>query len=163
MLLRPVQMTVAPAAPRPAAIPRPAPRVAPATTATRPRSDPAVIVRVSRVGAGARGLCANRWRTRGQRAGCTGILARVTPMQRYIAEEIATDHVDGLMSRREALRRMALLGVSTAAATALIAACGDNKKTTSNAPVTSSGAATSPSVPPGSAKALPTKPITWAG
>jgi carboxymethylenebutenolidase len=29
--------------------------------------------------------------------------------------------------------------------------------------VTSSGAATSPSVPPGSAKALPTQPITWAG
>jgi len=86
----------------------------------------------------------------------------VTPLQRYIAEEIATDHVDGLLSRREAMRRMALLGVSTAAATALITACGENK-TTSNAPVTSSGPATSPSVPPGSAKALPTKPITWAG
>jgi carboxymethylenebutenolidase len=87
----------------------------------------------------------------------------VTPLQRYIAEEIATDHVDGLLSRREALRRLALLGVSTAAATALIAACGENKKTSSNAPVTSSGAATSPSVPPGSAKALPTQPITWVG
>ena len=87
----------------------------------------------------------------------------MTPLQRYIAEEIATDHVDGLLTRREAMRRLALLGVSTAAATALIAACGENKKTTSNAPVTSSGPATSPSVPPGSAKALPTKPITWAG
>jgi carboxymethylenebutenolidase len=86
----------------------------------------------------------------------------VTPLQRYIAEEIATDHVDGLLSRREALRRLALLGVSTAAASALIVACGDNKKT-ANAPVTSSGPATSPSVPPGSAKALPTKPITWPG
>ena len=29
-----------------------------------------------------------------------GILADVTPLQRYIAEEIATDHVDGLLSRR---------------------------------------------------------------
>jgi carboxymethylenebutenolidase len=87
----------------------------------------------------------------------------VTPLQRYIAEEIATDHVDGLLSRREALRRLALLGVSTAAATALIAACGENKKTTSNAPVTSSGPATSVTAPPGSAKALPTTPITWAG
>lgn len=86
----------------------------------------------------------------------------MTPLQRYIAEEIATDHVDGLMSRREALRRLALLGVSTAAATALIAACGENKKS-SNAPVTSSGPATSVTAPPGSAKALPTKPITWAG
>ncbi len=53
----------------------------------------------------------------------------MTPLQRYIAEEIATDHVDGLMSRREALRRLALLGVGTAAATSLIAACGENKKT----------------------------------
>jgi carboxymethylenebutenolidase len=86
----------------------------------------------------------------------------VTPLQRYIAEEIATDHVDGLLSRREALRRMALLGIGTAAATALIAACG-NDTTSSNAPVTSSGPATAASVPPGSAKALPTTPITWAG
>ena len=86
----------------------------------------------------------------------------MTPLQRYIAEEIATDHVDGLLSRREALRRLALLGVSTAAATALIAACGEDKKS-SNAPVTSSGPATSVTAPPGSAKALQTEPITWAG
>jgi carboxymethylenebutenolidase len=87
----------------------------------------------------------------------------VTPLQRYIAEEIATDHVDGLLTRREALRRLALLGVSTAAATALIAACGENNKTTVTAPVTSSGPATSSVTPPGSANALPTNPITWAG
>jgi carboxymethylenebutenolidase len=87
----------------------------------------------------------------------------VTPLQRYIAEEIATDHVDGLLSRREALRRLALLGVSTAAATALIAACGENKKTTTEAPVTSSGPATSSAAPPGTEKALATTPIAWAG
>ena len=51
----------------------------------------------------------------------------MTPLQRYIAEEIATDHVDGLLSRREALRRLALLGIGTAAATALIAACSEDK------------------------------------
>jgi carboxymethylenebutenolidase len=87
----------------------------------------------------------------------------VTPLQRYIAEEIATDHVDGLLSRREALRRLALLGVSTAAATALIAACSEDKKPTSNAPVKSSGPVTSSAAPPGTEKALPTAPITWAG
>ena len=43
----------------------------------------------------------------------------VTPLQRYIAEEIAADHVEGLLTRREAVRRLALLGVGTAAATAL--------------------------------------------
>src|ERR1700753_590508 len=46
----------------------------------------------------------------------------MTSLQRYIAEEIATDHVDGLLTRREALRRLALLRVGTAAAAALIAA-----------------------------------------
>src|SRR5262252_5357964 len=39
VVLRPVQYTVAPASPSIRAIPRPAPRVAPATTATRPSSD----------------------------------------------------------------------------------------------------------------------------
>ena len=92
----------------------------------------------------------------------------MTPLQRYIAEEIATDHVDGLMSRREALRRLALLGVGTAAATALIAACGENQQ--QNA--ATSSAASSPAGPPPSTKAasppgmdaaLPTTPVTWAG
>lgn len=100
------------------------------------------------------------------------IIEKVTPLQRYIAEEIATDHVDGLLSRREALRRLALLGVSAASASALIAACADNARTSpasssssADAPG-SSGAAASPSPrpdPPGQAGALPTTPVTWAG
>ncbi|ANI40189.1 dienelactone hydrolase family protein [Mycolicibacterium vaccae] len=87
----------------------------------------------------------------------------MTPLQRYIAEEIATDHVDGLMSRREALRRLALLGVGTAAATALIAACGQSKQEspTSEAPADDDASATAP--PPGMDRALPTVPVTWAG
>lgn len=96
----------------------------------------------------------------------------MTPLQRYIAEEIATDHVDGLLSRREAMRRLALLGVSATAATALIAACGNQKKsaeTSTSAPATStsgpaattSAAASAP--PPGMANAVATEPITWAG
>jgi carboxymethylenebutenolidase len=87
----------------------------------------------------------------------------VTPLQRYIAEEIATDHVDGLLSRREALRRLALLGVGTAAATALIAACSANKQTATEAPATSTEPATASAPPPGSEKTLPTAPITWPG
>ena len=87
----------------------------------------------------------------------------VTPLQRYIAEEIATDHVDGLLSRREALRRLALLGVGTAAATALIAACGENKQPTSDAPVTSNEPATVSAPPPGSENTVASTPITWAG
>lgn len=90
----------------------------------------------------------------------------MTPLQRYIAEEIATDHVDGLMSRREAMRRLALIGVGAAAATTLIAACsteGGNAKPTVNAPVTSNGGATAQILPPGIENALETAPITWAG
>jgi carboxymethylenebutenolidase len=89
-------------------------------------------------------------------------------MQRYIAEEIATDHVDGLLSRREALRRLALVGVGAAAASSLIAACGGSDKPTADAPATSTGAVTSKpetpkALPPGIENAIETTPITWAG
>jgi len=92
------------------------------------------------------------------------ILASVTPLQRYIAEEIAADHVDGLLTRREALRRLALLGVGTAGATALIAACSERQEqagptATSATATTSSGS----ELPPGMAGALPAEPITWPG
>lgn len=86
-------------------------------------------------------------------------------MQRYIAEEIATDHVDGLLSRREALRRLGLLGLGTAAATALIAACGQNQQDAPT-PAASSPAPsteTDTAEPPGMAAALPTSAVTWAG
>lgn len=42
----------------------------------------------------------------------------------YLAEEIAIDHADGLVSRRDALRTLMLMGFSAAAAAALLAACG---------------------------------------
>jgi carboxymethylenebutenolidase len=45
----------------------------------------------------------------------------VTEIQRYLAEEVAEDHADGLVSRREALRRLGLLGLSGAAAASLLA------------------------------------------
>lgn len=87
----------------------------------------------------------------------------MTPLQRYIAEEIATDHVDGLLSRREALRRLSLLGIGTAGATALLAACSESKQEEAEVPVTSSDAATVSAPPPGSQKAVGTESVTWAG
>lgn len=86
----------------------------------------------------------------------------MTPLQRYIAEEIATDHVDGLLSRREALRRLSLLGIGAAAATSLIAACGQNQRSTPG-DATPSSAAEPDSGPPGMESALPTEPVTWPG
>jgi carboxymethylenebutenolidase len=41
----------------------------------------------------------------------------------YLAEEVAEDWADGLVSRREALRGLALLGLSTSSALAVLAAC----------------------------------------
>ena len=46
----------------------------------------------------------------------------MTEIQRYLAEEIAEDHADGFVSRREALRRLGLLGLSGAAAASLLGA-----------------------------------------
>jgi len=87
----------------------------------------------------------------------------VTPLQRYIAEEIATDHIEGLLSRREALRRLALLGIGTAAASTLIAACGNAKQTPAASTSSAPSSASPTSQPPGMDHALPTTPIVWAG
>ena len=88
----------------------------------------------------------------------------MTPLQRYIAEEIATDHVDGLLTRREAVRRLTLLGMGTAAAAALIAACaGQEEPAQAPTTLTPSSDTTTTSPPPGMANALPTTPIAWRG
>jgi carboxymethylenebutenolidase len=93
------------------------------------------------------------------------ILAEVTPLQRYIAEEIAADHLDGLLTRREATRRLALLGVGAAAATALIAACSKQRPDAAPTSTSTSAAETSTGSkqPPGMANALATSSITWPG
>jgi carboxymethylenebutenolidase len=88
----------------------------------------------------------------------------MTPLQRYIAEEIATDHVDGLLTRREAMRRLALLGVGTAAATALIAACSKQQaRTQGSVPTPAPESSMGSTQPPGIASVLPTQPITRPG
>jgi carboxymethylenebutenolidase len=45
----------------------------------------------------------------------------MTELQRYLAEEVAEDHADGIVTRREAMRRLGLLGVTGAAASAMLA------------------------------------------
>jgi carboxymethylenebutenolidase len=49
----------------------------------------------------------------------------------YVAEEIATDCADGLISRREALRRLGLIGLGTVSAGVLLAACGGDEDASS--------------------------------
>jgi carboxymethylenebutenolidase len=45
----------------------------------------------------------------------------MTEIQRYLAEEVAEDLADGIIGRREAVRRLGLLGVTGAAASGLLA------------------------------------------
>ncbi len=87
------------------------------------------------------------------------MVRRMTPLQRYIAEEIAADHADGILTRREALRRLGLLGLGGTTAAALLAACANSDNGSSErAPSPSS-----PTPPPGAASALPATPVTFTG
>ncbi|MEU5860436.1 dienelactone hydrolase family protein [Nonomuraea sp. NPDC047529] len=76
---------------------------------------------------------------------------------------MALDHVEGLISRREALRRLGLLGLALPAATALLAACGATPDTDPASPpgpqTASPPGAASPAGPP----PLPTQAITFPG
>lgn len=46
----------------------------------------------------------------------------MTELQRYLAEEVAEDHADGIITRREAVRRLGLLGVTGVTASTLLTA-----------------------------------------
>jgi len=63
----------------------------------------------------------------------------------YVAEEIATDCADGLISRREALRRLGLIGLGTVSAGAVLAACSGGADTAGTRSGTSRPASTSTS------------------
>jgi carboxymethylenebutenolidase len=81
----------------------------------------------------------------------------LTPLQQYIAEEIAVDHADGLLTRREAIRRLLLLGLTVTSASALLAAC-------SSDPVAPGAATTPPGTPTATATTpVATQAITFAG
>src|SRR6266508_2467452 len=60
----------------------------------------------------------------------------MTEIQRYLAEEVAEDLADGIITRREAMRRLGLLGMTGAAATGLLAtfAAGEAAAATSEIP-----------------------------
>ena len=65
-------------------------------------------------------------------------------MRDYLAEEIALDYSDASFTRREALRRLGLLGLTASGAVALLAACsgngGGSKQTRRGGASTTSGA-----------------------
>ena len=65
--------------------------------------------------------------------------------EEYVRSEVVADCAEGFISRREALRRLMLLGVGAAAATTLLAGCGDDKKKSAGASTTSSPSGSSSS------------------
>jgi len=68
----------------------------------------------------------------------------VTQFGVYLADEVVEDYSDGVIGRREALRRLGLLGVAVAAAVPLLAACDAGRPGDATTP----GGAGTPAGPP---------------
>lgn len=84
----------------------------------------------------------------------------------YLASEVGEDWADGIISRREALRRLALLGLSVGSAIALLEACAPAGGPASSSAVVASGsaAASAPVAASGSASGgLTGEAITFDG
>ena len=57
----------------------------------------------------------------------TGATVGAVALRDYLAQEVALDFGDALLTRREALRRLGLLGLGSGAAITLLAACGGSE------------------------------------
>jgi carboxymethylenebutenolidase len=87
----------------------------------------------------------------------------MTEFQRYLAEEIAVDHADGIISRNEALRRLALLGLGVAAASSLLAAFARDAIAASQSTNAPGSSAEPTSGESHEAAPVPTRAITFRG
>ena len=76
-------------------------------------------------------------------------------LEKYLQEEVALDHADGYLSRREAIRRLAYLGLAAPAAVSLLAACARDE----DAPKP----ARTPGASPAGPEPAETEDITFAG
>jgi carboxymethylenebutenolidase len=88
-------------------------------------------------------------------------------LRSYLREEIAHDYADGLLTRRDALRRLGLLGLGLASASALLAACGgdddDDDAAATTRPSTSSASTSASSSPTTAAASVAAQEITFTG
>jgi len=92
-------------------------------------------------------------------------------LQEYLAAEVAIDHAAGQLSRREAFRQLGMMGVSVTAASALLAACGDDGSEQTIAPAaqpatTAAAVATTAATPTTARPAttpVPSQDITYPG
>ena len=81
----------------------------------------------------------------------------------YLAGEIVQDCADGFLTRREAMRRLGLLGVGLAGATALLAGCGGDDDAVSPATTTSAPRPGPGSPPTAAGGAAASEAITFSG
>lgn len=85
-------------------------------------------------------------------------------LREYLAEEVALDFADARLTRREALKRLALLGLSTTTAGALLAACSsDDGDAAKSAPGRTTTAAPAPTTTTLAAAPTTAESITFAG
>jgi len=70
-------------------------------------------------------------------------------MRDYLVGEVTEEFAEGHLSRREAIRRLGLLGVGLPAAGALLAACGDDKNGAGSGPGAGGPSAPQATAPPG--------------
>jgi carboxymethylenebutenolidase len=91
----------------------------------------------------------------------------MTKFNEYLTGEVVEDYSDGIITRREALRQLGLLGVGAAVATPLLAACGTDPEEA--APPAGGVSSTAPSAPasaggpPAGPSPLPTEAVTFGG
>jgi carboxymethylenebutenolidase len=83
----------------------------------------------------------------------------MTVFTNYLTDEVVEDYADGIISRREAMRRLGMLGVGTAVAVPLLAACGVAGDGGTAESATASPADSAPAGP----TAQPTEAITFGG
>jgi carboxymethylenebutenolidase len=87
-----------------------------------------------------------------------------TEHEKYLLEEVGIDYADGLISRREALRRLGLMGMSAVAASSLLAACAGESEDEPEARATDSPTAiATPTGDDPNAGAVAAETITFAG
>lgn len=83
--------------------------------------------------------------------------------KKYLVDEVGIDYADGLISRREALRRLGLMGVQAVAASSLLAACAREAEERPQATATPATPASPAETPDPTAGVVPTEDITFSG
>jgi len=83
----------------------------------------------------------------------------MTQFNAYLTEEVVEDYSDGIIGRREALRRLGMLGVAITVAAPLLAACDSANQQGAAEPATEGPASATPAGP----APKPSEPITFPG